>query len=98
MNKIGQRMKAIRKLLNKSQEQFAADLLVSKQAISNIENSKSMPSVLLLNKLLIDHNVNINYLLSGIGEMFNMPKEIDGSLKDSILKEVEKYLENRGIV
>ncbi|MBR6297882.1 MAG: helix-turn-helix transcriptional regulator [Candidatus Gastranaerophilales bacterium] len=98
MNMIGNRFKTIRKILNKSQEQFANELSVSKQAISNIENSKSLPSISLMSKLLIDYNININYLLSGIGETFIHRKDADLNLKSSIMQEVEKFLEKRGIV
>ena len=98
MNEIGKRFKTIRKILNKSQEQFANDLQVSKQAISNIENSKSLPSIALMSKLLIDYNININYLLSGAGETFVCSNSKDTNLKTSIMQEVEKFLENRGIV
>ncbi len=98
MNMIGNRFKTIRKILNKSQEQFAKELSVSKQAISNIENSKSLPSTSLMSKLLIDYNININYLLSGIGETFVHRKASDLNLKNSIMQEVEKFLEKRGIV
>ena len=98
MEKIGFRFKTIRKILNKSQEQLASDLNVSKQAISNIENSKSLPSIALLSKLLIDYNVNINFLLSGSGDTFINSNNSETSIKDSIIQEVEKYLETRGIV
>ncbi len=97
MDKIGQRMKMVRKILNKSQMTLAKELSISKQAVSNIENSKSMPSIPILSKLLIDFNVNINYLLSGEGEMFVHSELKEISLKDTILQEVEKYLDNRGI-
>lgn len=98
MNKISVRFKTIRKILNKSQEQLATELNVSKQAISNIENSKSLPSIALLSKLLIDYNVNINFLLSGVGDTFLNSNDSENSIKDSIIQEVEKYLEARGIV
>ena len=98
MDKIGFRFKTIRKILNKSQEQLASELHVSKQAISNIENSKSLPSIALLSKLLIDYNVNINFLLSGNGDTFVNSNNSETSIKDSIIQEVEKYLETRGIV
>jgi transcriptional regulator with XRE-family HTH domain len=98
MNNIGKRIKSIRKLLNKSQEQFASDLSISKQAVSNIENSKSMPSISLLSKLLVDLNVNINYILSGEGEIFVAKDNSLNTFKTSIITEVEKYLESRGIV
>ncbi len=97
MEKIGQRIRTVRKILNKSQKAFADELSISKQAVSNIENSKSLPSIPILSKLLIDFNVNINYILSGDGEMFLNSDIKEISLKDSILHEVEKYLDNRGI-
>ena len=40
MNKIGLRIREIRRLLNKSQQELADELNITKQAISNVENGK----------------------------------------------------------
>lgn len=92
-----QRIKQVRQLLNKSQQDLADELNVTKQAISNIETGKCAPSLNLLSKLLIDYNVNLNYIIANIGEIFLSGNSPNDELKNSILKEVEKMLEKRGI-
>jgi len=97
MNYIGLRFKEIRKLLAKSQEALANDLSVTKQAISNIENSKSSPSISILCKLQVDFNVNLNYLIAGFGNVFVDDVDNNSSLKKTILEEVENMLNSRGV-
>ena len=97
MEHIGTRIKKIRKLLDKSQEELANELNVTKQAISNIENSKSAPGINLLSKLLIDYDININYIIAGIGDVFITKEKTYQSIKKSLIEEVELFLEARGI-
>lgn len=97
MKEIGNRIKKIRKILNKSQTELAQELGLTKQAISNIEHSKSLPSISFLSKLLIDYGININYIISSVGEVFIDKEKNYKSLKESILNEVETFLNSRGI-
>ena len=94
---IGQRIKKIRQMLDKSQQDLADELNITKQAISNIETGKCAAGINLLSKLLIDYNVNLNYLVGGIGSVFLVNESSDSSLKNEILKEVENMLYERGI-
>lgn len=97
MENIGIRIKKIRKILNKSQEGLALELGLTKQAISNIETSKSLPSMAFLSKLLLDYDVNLNFIVCGIGEIFMTNEKTYKSLRNSLLKEVEQLLDARGI-
>ena len=97
-SKLGTRLKEVRTDLKKSQEQLALELGVTKQAISNIENSKSMPSIQFLSKLAIDYNVNLNYLICGIGKMYNLNQEENDDIKASVIAQVEQLLNERGIL
>lgn len=92
-----QRIKKVRQLLGKSQQALADELGITKQAISNIETGKCAPGLNLLSKLLIDYNINLNYIVAGIGSVFLDNENSNNDLKNSILKEVEKMLEERGI-
>ena len=94
---LGLRIKKVRQLLNKSQQELADEMKVTKQAISNIETGKSCAGVNLLSKLLIDYNVNLNYIVAGRGSIFIDSEDSSASLKNSILKEVERMLSERGI-
>ncbi len=94
---IGQRIKKIRKLLDLSQQELADELKITKQAISNMETGKSTAGINVLSKLLLDYNVNLNFLVGGKGSVFLDNEDNTASLKNTILKEVEKMLEERGI-
>lgn len=97
MKKIGIRIREIRNILKKSQQELADELNITKQAISNVENGKCSPSISLLGKLNIDYHVNLNYLFSGIGNVFIASDESEDNLKKALLEEVEKFLNARGI-
>ena len=97
MENIGQRFKNVRKVLNMSQEEFANSLGITKQAISNFEHSKSLPSPAIMNKLLLNFDVNLNYLVSEVGDMFNNSDKIYKSLKLQLMSEMEAMLDSRGI-
>lgn len=95
MTTQGKRLKKIRKALDFTQEQFGEKLKMSKQYYSNIENDRTVLNNDKLAVLHNDYNVNLNYLFSGVGEMFNTPQFED--VKDDILKEIEEMLRKRGI-
>ena len=97
MESIGKRFKSVRKVLNMSQEEFASSLGITKQAISNVEHSKSLPSTAIMNKMLLNFDVNLNYLISEVGDMFNNPDKIYKSLRDELLNDVKTFLDARGI-
>ncbi len=97
MENIGIRFKNVRKLLKKSQDELAIELGITKQAISNIENSKSLPGLLLLSKLLIDYDINLNYIIAGIGDIFIEKEKTYKTLRTSLIEEVERLLDSRGI-
>ena len=94
---IGLRIKKIRQLLGKSQQELADEINITKQAISNMETDKSAPSINLLSKLLLDYGVNLNFVIGGSGCVFLSDETPKTSLKDTILKEVEQMLVERGI-
>lgn len=95
MDTIGQRVKAVRQELKLSQEQFGQIFNAGKSYISAVENDKSKLSVDNLVKLLLNYDVNINYILGGKGEMFNPPEYED--IKTEVLKQVDDILIKYGI-
>jgi len=92
---IGEKFKKIRKKLGLTQEELGRAVGVSKQAISNVESLHSNPSIPLLGKLIENLNVNSNWLIADIGDMFLKPKFDD--VKDELMKEVEEMLKKRGL-
>ena len=97
MKNIGSRIKKVRQLLKKSQQELADELKVTKQAISNVETDKCAPSITLLSKLLLDYNINLNYLIGAKGSVYINDDKSSKTIRASILKEVEKMLSDRGI-
>lgn len=102
MEAQGERIKQIRQALKLSQEKFGEVLGIKKQFVSRIENNSVLLNNDKLVTLLLNFDVNINYILGGIGEMFNTsensaPENISSDIKDEIVKTVEEYLKTRGI-
>jgi len=73
---IGQRLKKLREELNLSQGKMANLLGVSQSALSKWESGKREIPIGVLIKLKQKFNVNLNWLLSGQGDMFLPPQEI----------------------
>ena len=95
METQGQRIRKIRQALNLSQEDFGKIFDITKQFVSLLEKDKTFLNNDKLVRLLLEYNVNINYLLGGSGEMFN--KNNVRSVKNEILREIDKILEQKGI-
>jgi transcriptional regulator with XRE-family HTH domain len=68
---FGQRIKNIRKALRLNQKDFASPLNISSSFLSEIENGKYKPGFDFFKNILDQFNVNLHYLLTGQGEMFN---------------------------
>ena len=96
MKNLNERIKILRKQLKFSQEEFAAKLNITKQAISNMETGKSSPSPTVLYKMHTLLDVNLNYIIAGTGDIFITEKG-NKALKASLLKEFEQMLKSRGI-
>ena len=98
MDSIGQRIRKTRQVLKISQQELADDLDLTKQAISNVETEKCSPSMSLLKKLLDKYNVNLNYIIGAKGPMFQADDTSTKIVRESILQEVTKMLDERGIL
>ncbi|MCK5057081.1 MAG: helix-turn-helix transcriptional regulator [Candidatus Aminicenantes bacterium] len=72
-NDVGSRIKLTREKLNLIQKDFAAELEISPPSLSEIETGRNRPGIELLVKLAERFNVNLYYILLGIGEMFANP-------------------------
>lgn len=74
---MSSRIKLIRKTLKLSQREFGEALGVSRDVISNIEYGRVKPKDLLLRHICQQYKVNIHWLETGKGDMFdaNLQKE-----------------------
>ena len=95
MTTQGKRIKEIRTELKLSQEEFGKKIGVSKQYVSNLEADRNFLNNEKLVSLLLDFNVNINYILCGIGEQFITPESEE--FKNEVLDEVDRILIKYGI-
>ena len=87
-NNIGERIRLVRKHNRLTQLEFGKHLDCSKSSIINYERNNRSPDTIFLVKLLKAFNVNANWLLLGIGNMFNHG-DVEGSLDDELLQVVD---------
>lgn len=99
MTDIGDRFKKIRKLLKLSQPELGEKIGLSGQGVSNVERNKSFMTTQILTKLVVELNVNLNYLIAGVGEpILSGQQKFEGDIKSSIMQEVECILKAKGII
>lgn len=72
---IPERIKQIREELKCTQEEFANTLGVSQKTVSQWEQDRNKPQIDVLRVLRDQYNINLNWLLTGRGNMFLTPEE-----------------------
>ena len=73
---FGDQIRNIRKKENLTQEQFAIKLNVSRQAVSNWENSKNLPDIGMLILMSDVFQISLDQLVKGEDHMNNMTEKI----------------------
>ena len=68
---IGERLKQIRQSLGLKQIDLAKVLKLNPSAISQMESGRTNPSLETLEELSVNYNVNLHWLITGAGKMFN---------------------------
>ncbi|MFA6989575.1 MAG: helix-turn-helix transcriptional regulator [Candidatus Gastranaerophilaceae bacterium] len=91
----GFRLKKIRQELNITQQDLADKLGITKANVSKVENDNGSFSSEILNKLLVDLNLNINYLLAGIGEPFLTKEHL--SKDDELYTKFKEFMKQEGL-
>lgn len=74
---IGQRIKQIRTALGIKQVELAKVLKMNPSAVSQIERGRTNPSLETLSELGKIYNINLHWLITGTGEMFNTIAETE---------------------
>ena len=95
MTTTGIRLRKCREYLKISQDDIAKLFGSTASYISLVENDKSKLSVENLVKLLLRYNINLNYLLAGVGNPFNTGENEE--IREKVLKEVDEILIKYGI-
>lgn len=85
---LGERLKEIRKDLNKDLKTFSDDLGISYQSLANYENSHRGISDEVKQLLVKEYNINLNWLLTGEGSMY-----VGGKSKSVVVKADQINLE-----
>jgi transcriptional regulator with XRE-family HTH domain len=98
MTTQGERLKKIRRKLGLSQTELGEKLGFSKQYLSNIEADRNLMNNDKLVKLLVDFNVNINYLLAGVGEMFSTPTSNEDFRTSEMISLIDEALKRHGLI
>lgn len=95
MTTIAERFKEIRMFKNwRTQSNMADELGIKRQAVANVEAGNNNPSIDTINKLIVEFNVNANWLIAGIGEPFLENKEE----KQKLEVIVEDLLKKHGLI
>lgn len=81
---MGERFKALRKVLNLTQAKMARDLGITQQHLSQIEKGVREPSESLLKHICSLYNTTMLWLIAGEGEMFLSPELIIKGQIDNI--------------
>ena len=66
---IGQNLRSIRNIINMTQSEFASELGISQQMISQFENGKKTPSVMQLINIAETYGVSLDWLCDVSVEM-----------------------------
>ena len=93
MKKVyGSRIKQIRETLGMTQSDFAETFNTSRQFLNNVEGNRATFSDIKLIELQNRHNVNLNFVLNNIGQMFldkNTSDVVSIKLKKGQLLKIE---------
>ena len=93
---FGERLQKVRKQLQLSQEDISTQIGISYRAYSSYEREDRKPPIDFLEKLAIQYNINLNYLIAGIGKEFNAP-QFD-AVKTELRSEVLQILKEQGLI
>jgi transcriptional regulator with XRE-family HTH domain len=70
MSSFSERLKQVRVALQLTQTEIAESIGVSQQAWTHYEKERRYPYLQQLTQLVLKYNINLNWLLTGEGEMF----------------------------
>lgn len=86
-------LREVRSKLGLSQGAMAKDLGIAQAQYNTYERGTRKPSADILEKLVKQFNININYLLTGEGPMFITPELLKNTLQFKIPKNSRVLLE-----
>lgn len=93
---FGERLQKVRKKLQLSQEDISTQIGISYRAYSSYEREDRKPPIDFLEKLACLYNINLNYLVAGIGNEF-IAQQFN-AVKDELRSEVLQILKDEGLI
>ena len=89
---VAENLKKIRQELGLSVAKFADKLEMSASTLTGYERNERTPSVNLFTQLYKKANVNLNWFISGEGQMFNPPiEQVEKKLTQIVDERLKKY-------
>lgn len=85
----GERIKAIRKELDMTLEEFGMRLGAKKSSMSNLENDRFNLTEQMRKSICREFNVNYDWLTTGEGEMFSLPEDEEAAYISELLSDVD---------
>lgn len=82
---MNERIKELRKKLNLTQEEFSSNIELSRNFIAQIESGAKSPSERTIKDICRIYKVNYQWLLHGIGEMFQEDDSDAQAIVDSVM-------------
>lgn len=95
---IGNRLKQLRKAKNKNVSDMAKILEVSERAYSSYEREERKISIEHLEKIHNLCNCNLNWLVAGVGEMFNTPTSNEDFRTSEMISLIDEALKRHGLI
>ncbi len=90
---VADRIKQLRLTLNLKQVEFATETGISPSYLSYIESGSRLPSYELLETICVKYNVNVNWILTGNGELF-VTSTSNNSEKQTLLLDIDYISQN----
>jgi transcriptional regulator with XRE-family HTH domain len=74
---VGLRFRKFREEIGRVQREMGEELNISQSTVANIERGKAFPNITYLHYFYHKYRLNINWLLTGRGQMFFQGKSVD---------------------
>lgn len=90
---FGDKLKKIRKHLAATQDGMAELLRISGRSYASYERNENNPPYSMLVELCKNHNINLNWFIADIGDMFNaqQPSVSNSELEQKVVEVMKKY-------
>ena len=93
-----ERIKEIRKNLGLSVAKMSDKINIPQRTITAYERGERQPSIEFLAQMCINFNLNANWFVTGLGDMFNKENLDIKKIKDEVYTEIKNLLKIEGII